>query len=198
MPEETTATQTTETTETTETKAGETKTAEESKGSWIDEFLKGTGVDTDVKEDEKEIMIPKKRFDSVNTKMKELADASKAKEAEYAEYVKAAEKDKATLTEVQDAAKAATARVAKLEGTLQTMLDSKLATIDEAYHELIPKDGSIEDRLSWVATAEAKGLFGVKQMEIEIGGMSNPSVKAVTAKTEGLSPLQMMAMGYGG
>ncbi|MDP4549840.1 hypothetical protein Q9251_02985 [Alkalihalobacillus macyae] len=51
-------------------------------------------------------------------------------------------------------------RVGELEGIIGQLLNSKLATIPEEMHDLIPENLSIEGKLAWVDKAQQKGLFG--------------------------------------
>lgn len=158
-------------------------------GDWIDDFY------ADNKKDEN--MIPKSRFDSINTKYKELLDATKTKDTEYADLVKKLEDADGSSKTLQETIDAGTQRIEALEGLIQGMLESELEQIDEEYHELVPKDKPIEEQLDWLRKAKAKGLFGSKGYEFEIGQPSNPRGRQGSTRTEGMNPIQLLTMGYG-
>lgn len=153
-----------------------------------------------------EHMIPKSRFDEVNQKFREtqkqleqlLAEKAAAEKAEaekrgefeklYQETAKQAEtlKSKAETFEV---------RVQQLEGVINQLLEQRLESIPEEMRDLIPADYSVEQKLAWIATAEAKGLFAKKQHQ-QIGGETNASDKQ-TVDLNKLSPIQLLRAGYG-
>jgi chromosome segregation ATPase len=168
-------------------------------GDWIDEFYGETEGNKDSSKDNKdENMIPKSRFDSVNTKFKELSEASKTKQAEYEELQKSYDAEVSSKSELEEGVKARDSRIEALEGVLKGMLDAELEQIDEELRELVPSDKPIEEQLQWFAKAKQKGLFGVTTMEYEIGGMSNPGKSAKGSKGyEGMNPIQLFTMGYG-
>lgn len=162
---------------------------------------------------EKEINIPKARFDEVN-------EAKKALEKQIAEFeAKAKEQEEATKAKAEEDAakkgefeslynatkqevathkaevKAAKARVEELEGVVNGLLESKLATIDKDFHDLIPQGMTPEAKLAWVNTAESKGLFGNTNAKTPLGQPTNPSA-AQTKEVGEMSPLEMMQAGY--
>ena len=164
--------------------------------SWIDSLYADDDAKTEpaaTETKEEESMIPKKRFDSVNSKYKELSSNSEKLTGEY-------EKLQGDYSALEAAHKAADERVHSLEKVLVSMVDAELEEIDESYHDLIPTDKSVEEKLDWIRKAKAKGMFGSGSgsYEIEIGGMSNPGSAAARGRqTQGLNPLQLMQMGYG-
>ena len=164
---------------------------------WVDSFVLDGSEDTN-KKDEKpeEKMIPKKRFDDVNTRYKALNDDYKNRQTEYDEMVKQLDDSAASAKELEKTIKAGTDRITVLEGVLSTMLESELALIHEEYRELVPADKPIEEQLAWLGKAKATGLFVSKGFEYEIGGISNPKQSGNKGKTEGMSPIQLMTMGY--
>jgi ribonucleoside-triphosphate reductase len=153
--------------------------------SWIDDLYKDTTKD--------EGMIPKSRFDTVNSKYKELSISSQKTAGDY-------EALKTTHGEAEAALKVSGERVTALEGVIKSLVDAQLEQIDESYHDLIPQDKTIEQQLDWIVKAQAKGMFGMGKgsYEIEIGGMTNPgSGRKGGRSTEGANPLQLLTMGYG-
>lgn len=159
--------------------------------SWIDELY---APEPDDKEDgsDKDQMIPKKRFDSVNSKFKDLTGANKTLSETH-------EKLQGEFTTLTEAHAVATKRVESLEGVLIKMVDAELEQIDGTYHDLIPQDKTVEEKLDWILKAKQKGMFGLGQgsYEYEIGGMSNPGGANRGRNTNGMNPLQLMTMGYG-
>jgi ribonucleoside-triphosphate reductase len=138
-------------------------------------------------------MIPKSRFDTVNSKYKELSISSQKTAGDY-------EALKTTHGEAEAALKVSGERVTALEGVIKSLVDAQLEQIDESYHDLIPQDKTIEQQLDWIVKAQAKGMFGMGKgsYEIEIGGMTNPgSGRKGGRSTEGANPLQLLTMGYG-
>src|SRR5690606_12046313 len=120
---------------------------------------------------QKEIMIPKSRFDEVNNAYKqakarldELEKAQKQKEEEEAknrgEFEKLYNKVQSDYEKVSNDYKAAKERVETLEAVINELLEAKLKEIDEEYHDLIPENMTPEQKLAWVNNAQAKGLFG--------------------------------------
>jgi hypothetical protein len=164
-------------------------------------------------EDKQEHMIPKSRFDEVNDgykTMKKEFDAMKAaqtkaeqdriaKEQEDAEKKGEFEglynKTKTDVETFKGESKAAKERIGALEGVIQGLLDAKLKTIDENYHDLIPEGISPEQKLAWVSNAESKGLFGNKAANTPLGDQTNPKTNQ-EVDTNKLNPLQMLMSGY--
>lgn len=105
-----------------------------------------------------EHMIPKSRFDEVNTKMREF-------EKKLAKYEKA-EKDKAeqdalsrgeyekVINEIRPKAE----RADTLEATLADYLKIELESIPEKFRALVP-DGDVVQKLKWINEAKKSGVF---------------------------------------
>lgn len=156
---------------------------------------------------QKEIMIPKSRFDEVNNAYKqakarldELEKAQKQKEEEEAknrgEFEKLYNKVQSDYEKVSNDYKAAKERVETLEAVINELLEAKLKEIDEEYHDLIPENMTPEQKLAWVNNAQAKGLFGKKLDKEPLGEQTNPKgVQEVD--TRNMNPLQMLISGYG-
>lgn len=161
---------------------------------------------TDNKDQQKEHMIPKSRFDEVNNAYKEIKkqldemkQASQTKEREEAEkrgefegLYKKAQND---LEVVKGENKAAKERVEVLEGVINKLLEQKLESIDKDYHDLIPDGMTPEQKLAWVSNAEAKGIFGNKSVNEPLGEQTNPKGNQEVDINK-LNPLQMLMAGY--
>ncbi|GEK57116.1 hypothetical protein CHL76_02175 [Marinococcus halophilus] len=164
--------------------------------------------------EQQEHMIPKHRFDEVNEGYKEMKkelDAfkqerdkaekeRKQKEQEEAEkrgeYEDLYKQTQTDLEAVQQERDSANERIQSLEGTVNELLNSKLESIDESYHDLIPENLTPEQKLAWVNSAEQKGLFGNKQ-EQPIGEQTNPQDVQQTQDTNKMNPMEKLLSGYG-
>lgn len=117
-----------------------------------------------------EHMIPKSRFDEVNQRYKETQaqlesltkqrqdDERKAQE-EAGEFKSLYEATSKEFGEFKSQLESAHARNAELEAVVGKLLESRIATIPEEFHDLIPDNLSPEGKLEWVDKAESKGLF---------------------------------------
>ena len=154
----------------------------------------------------KEIMIPKSRFDEVNNaykelkaKLAELEETHKKKEQEEAEkrgeFESLYNQTKADLEKVTQNYKTTQKRVEVLEGVINELLEAKLENIDEKYHDLIPENLTPEQKLAWVVKAEKKGLFGNTNAEIPLGEPTNPKAKE-EVNVNKMNPLQLLLAGY--
>jgi len=81
----------------------------------------------------------------------------------------------------------------RLEGVMTNMLNAKLETVPEEYHDLIPENLSSEEKLEWVTKAEAKGLLKDKSKE-PLGRGTNPAGSATDL--DGLPVSQLFQSGY--
>lgn len=155
---------------------------------------------------DKEIMIPKSRFDEVNNaykelkaKLAELEETQKKKEQEEAEkrgeFESLYNQTKADLEKVTQNYKTTQKRVEVLEGVINELLEAKLENIDEKYHDLIPENLTPEQKLAWVVKAEKKGLFGNTNAEIPLGEPTNPKAKE-EVNVDKMNPLQLLLTGY--
>jgi len=162
------------------------------------------GQQADKKSDE--IMIPKTRFDEVNTKfkdvqkqleelMREKQEREKAEAEKRGEFEKLYQETSKQAETIKQQAEANEKRVQQLEGVIQQLLSSKLEAIPEEMRDLIPSNFTVEQKLEWLATAEKKGLFAKKHQQ-QIGGDTNTSDKQST-NLNALSPIQMLKAGYG-
>lgn len=83
----------------------------------------------------------------------------------------------------------------QLESVVQSLLETKLSTIDEQFHDLIPENLPPHEKLAWINKAEQKGLFAKKQ-QTPIGEGTNPPSQAKAVDLSNLSPIQLLSMGY--
>lgn len=157
--------------------------------------------------DQKEIMIPKSRFDEVNNKYKELKAkleeieaANKKKEEEVAqqrgEFENLYNQAKSELETVKKERKAAQERVEVLEGVINQLLEAKLEEIDKEYHDLIPDSLTPEQKLAWVTSAQKKGLFKNTEANTPLGERTNPKDGGGEVETKNMSPFQLLLSGY--
>lgn len=143
-----------------------------------------------IENDIEDLMIPKTRFDSVNTKYKETKKELEDLNNIYKEL-------EGKSFELADALDKAQARNQALEKVIQTLVDAKLSKIPEEYHDLIPENLSVEEKLDWITKAEEKGLFSsaINVGIMRIGQPTNPS-KQQTKDMSKFSPFQLLTMGY--
>lgn len=160
----------------------------------------------------KENMIPKSRFDEINSKYKEMADKvaefeamqakvkadAEAKELEAKkEQGKFEELYKATQQELESY-KAFESRTTELETLINGMVETKLQSVPKDMVDLIPTNLTVEAKLDWLNKAEAKGLFGVAKPEPkEIGKPANKSTDSPKVGAEKLSALDKILVGLG-
>lgn len=165
---------------------------------------KSTGGDNN-----KEHMIPKSRFDEVNSKFKDVQTqldtllnekqnaekAAKEQQGKFEELYKTASDE---LNKFKDESKSGNDRVKQLEGVLEIMLNAKLEAVPEQYRDLVPANLTPEAKLEWLATAEAKGLFTstTQKQNTPLGEGTNPNTKQNT-DINTLSPQQLLRAAYG-
>ncbi|MGE7976609.1 hypothetical protein ACQKOK_27870 [Bacillus cereus] len=158
----------------------------------------------------KETMIPKTRFDEVNTKLKEMADkvasfeklqADAQAEAERKELE--AKKEQGKFEELYlnsqkelDTLKQSQSRATELETVINGMVETKLKAVPEEMKDLIPANLTAEATLDWLNKAESKGLFGKAEVK-EIGKPSNKSTETPKVDKANLSPLDKILAGLG-
>lgn len=154
-----------------------------------------------------ENMIPKSRFDEVNNKFKEVQKQLDAllKEKEQAEIESKKQQGKfeelyQTTLKERDTLKGEyetfSQRVQTLEGVINELVEAKLADVPEEFHDLIPSNLTPEQKLSWLANAEKKGLFGSSKKDTPVGGQTNPSSKQ-TVDLSQMSAMELLKAGYG-
>lgn len=153
---------------------------------------------------QKDIMIPKHRFDEINTKYKTAQDELNKilkqqeqdeldKQKQQGQFEKLYNQATEDLQAFKGDYKKSSTRVEQLEGIITSMLDTKLETIPEEFHELIPENLSPEQKLDWIEKASAKGLFKDKSQE-PLGGQTNPSQHPIDLDM--LNVHQLMQSGY--
>jgi hypothetical protein len=119
-------------------------------------------------------MIPKTRFDEINSKYKEVqtkldeflkqqSDKQLEEQKQKGEFEKLYNETKENFDKTNTEFEGAKSRVEQLEGIIGTMLETKLTEVPEEFHDLIPANLTVEGKLEWIANAQAKGLFGTKE-----------------------------------
>lgn len=170
--------------------------------------VKEPEVKKEVKQDE--TMIPKSRFDEINGKYKEMlskietfekaeADRQAELEAKELEAKKEQGKFEELYTGLQkelETYKAYENRSKELETVITGMVESKLKSVPEEMHDIIPTNLSAEQTLDWLTKAESKGLFGKPEVK-EIGKPSNKDQSAPKVDKANLSPLDKILAGLG-
>lgn len=154
-----------------------------------------------------EYMIPKSRFDEINTKYKDvqtkldelLAEKERADKKAKEQSGKFEELYKTTSDELErtkrdfkDSAK----RVQQLENVINSLLQAKLEGVPEEFRDLIPAHLTPEQKLDWLSAAEKKGLFKTTKKEEPVGGYTNPP-PGQTSDLNTLSPIQLLRAAYG-
>lgn len=154
-------------------------------------------------EDEKGIMIPKTRFDEVNNKFKDMQsqlnallnekqEAEQKQKEESGQFQELYESQKTEFDTVKQTVTQLETRNQELEAVVNTILEGKLKSVPEDFHDLIPQNLTTEGKLDWIVKAEEKGLFTSNQQPV--GGITNtPSQTKVDSSK--LSPMQMLTMG---
>ncbi|TYS60478.1 hypothetical protein FZC76_21650 [Sutcliffiella horikoshii] len=152
----------------------------------------------------KEHMIPKSRFDEINNNYKtakeqldKLLEEKKEQERlsaeQQGEFEKLYKQASSELETFKNQHSTAETRAKALEGVITNMLEAKLTSIPEEFHDLIPDNLSPEQKLDWIGKAEQKGFFG-KEQEQPLGGSTNPP--KATGELENLNTFQLLQAGY--
>jgi hypothetical protein len=158
----------------------------------------------------KENMIPKSRFDEVNSKYKELLEKVKAFEEAESQRQKESEEKELQLKKEQgkfeelynatqkelETYKQYEARAKQLEGLIQGMVEAKMKAIPEDMADLVPPNLTVEQTLDWLNKAEAKGLF-VKKEPKEVGKPSNKSNESPKIDRANMSAFDKILSGLG-
>jgi predicted nuclease with TOPRIM domain len=142
-----------------------------------------------------DLMIPKARFDKVNSKYKSIKT-----ELEDVQFLYKAEADKAQqlsgeIEQLKGEMEKRQERIKTLEKAIGALVEAKLNKIPEDYHELIPKHLSVEEKLEWIAKAEEKGLFSTVIGVTKIGEATNHKQRKTTDFSK-LNAFQLLTMGY--
>lgn len=150
-------------------------------------------------------MIPKKRFDKVNQKYKSLMESEKSlrHELEDHQYLYTQSKDQVQqlegqLKEANKEIKQQKERTQTLEKTIQALTDYELDKIPEIYHDLIPENLSVEEKLRWIVKAKEKGLFSATIIAgtTKIGEPTNHKQRKNVDYNK-MSAFELLSMGYG-
>lgn len=159
---------------------------------------------TEPQEPNNKHMIPKTRFDQVNERAKAAEAALQKIKDEEAERQRKAQEEQGKFEELYNEAsgkakqfeqeyETAKEKAERLEGVMNSMLESKLQVIPDEYHDLIPENLSPEQKLDWISKAEAKGLFKDTSQE-PLGDVTNPAQP--TEDLNDLSVNQLFQRGY--
>lgn len=135
-------------------------------------------------------MIPKERFDEVNSRMKEyekklqaqekaLKEAQEARLKEKEDYKQLYEQTTAELSELKPLAE----QVETYKETMERLFESQVADIPEEMRSLIPDELSVKQKLDWIA--RNKNLL-LKPVAPNIGAGSRGS--GASPKTRELTP----------
>lgn len=166
----------------------------------------------EVKQEEtkQEAMIPKTRFDEINSKYKEMAEKvasfekaqaelkaqqeakeleAKKEQGKFEELYQTTQKELETYKQYET-------RTKELESTILGMVETKLSTVPKEMHDLVPTNLTAEGTLDWLNKAESKGLFGKPEAK-DIGKPSNKSNEAPKVDKANLSPLDKILSGLG-
>ncbi|GAK00914.1 hypothetical protein [Geomicrobium sp. JCM 19055] len=155
-------------------------------------------------------MIPKNRFDEVNTQMQEMktqlaelqeekrqAEEAKAEEVrrqkeEQGEYKDLLETAQTELQTYKSDFASKKERAEALEATINELVKTELTSIDEEMHELIPSNLSPEQKLEWINKAKAKGFFTSPSQEPRSVGSKKQQEDDTPPKKdpENMNPLQ--------
>jgi seryl-tRNA synthetase len=175
--------------------------AEESQSAESSAETKNTGKDS------ADHMIPKTRFDEVNQRYKEVqskldellaerAAADKKSQEEQGKYQELYEQTSRESTDYKSKFEQFESRTKELEGVINTLLETKLTTIDESFHDLIPDNLTAEQKLSWIDKASTKGLFAAtKESEKSLGEQTNPSARQ-SVNMDSLNSRQLLSMAF--
>lgn len=184
-----------------ETQASVTEQAENAEQTAQADVTQEKTPETDVKsvdQELEELMIPKSRFDKVNNRYKSV----KAELEEYEAMYKSVEDKFSELTakyeEQAEAMEQQIKRTEQLEKVINNLIESKLSKIPEEYHDLIPGNLEVDQKLDWIMKAEEKGLFSsaLNVGTLKIGEPTNPKQKKSVDYSK-MSTFQLLTMGYG-
>jgi uncharacterized protein YoxC len=172
------------------------------------------GNDGSQNKQQNEHMIPKSRFDEVNNSLKTLQEQldkinnektqaeldAKKKNGEFEDlYTKTSQE----LENTKNTYKQTSERVSQLEALIQTMVDTELQSVPEAFRDLVPENLSAEQKLSWITQAKSKGLFGNagqnNKANEPLGGATN-SGQQTTQQAEAIGKMsitEMLRSAYG-
>ena len=160
---------------------------------------------------QQEHMIPKSRFDEVNTKYKELESKlekftkaqeqaeldAKKKKGEFEDLYNGAQQE---LENYKTQSQQSSQRVEQLEGIIQTLVDAELEAVPEDLRDLVPDNFTPEQKLSWISTAKQKGIFGGTQQQSkqheQLGGSTNSQGQQVQDISK-MSVTQLLKSAYG-
>ena len=135
--------------------------------------------------------IPRERFDDVNGKYRTLQETHNTLNATHTATV-------AELGKAKNDATTATERISTLEKALNEMLTARVNALPEDKRDLIPDGLTVEQKLVWLEKAAQKGIFTAATPDPKpIGTPTNPPPGGGSVNVTNLSPLAMLAAGYG-
>lgn len=149
-------------------------------------------------------MIPKSRFDEVNNNYKTVKEQLDKilqqqeqdeldKQKQQGEFEKLYNQTTEELETYKNDFETTKEKAERLEGVMNSMLNTKLESIPEEFHDLIPENLTSEQKLDWVSKAEAKGLFKDTSQE-PLGGQTNPTQQSTDL--DNMSVNQKFQSGY--
>lgn len=160
---------------------------------------KDTESATSDKSSEKEIMIPKERFDDVNNKYKTLSAQVEKMQKDKEEMERLLQdmkqESEKTTSSIEDTTAKLETQVKQYESLMNEMVETKLKAVPEEMHDLVPDGLTVEQKLAWLNKAEAKGLF--KKEQPVIGTPLNHSAELQQKeKMKSMNPLQLLSSFY--
>lgn len=84
----------------------------------------------------------------------------------------------------------------EFQAELEEYLAELMEEIPEVFRGLLPKDIGIISQVRWARSAIKSGLFSASRHEADGPGAYRPTTKK-TADLSGMTPHQLMSMGYG-
>lgn len=175
MPEDNVQTETAETAETeiTETETVETKETPEVKTEETVETTQETETDKESKTEIEETTEIKETETEPEKPTETETDEDVVDVDALLDDIKDKDKQVSTLStkfkQEQKKVELLKGQVDGLEAVVSGLIDTKMQTIPEEYHNLIP-DGNLISKLDWMNKAEASGLFSAKKNpNVEIG-----------------------------
>jgi hypothetical protein len=192
MPEDNVQTETTETVETTETAPETTETPEDKTEETVEtpdtETVETKEETTETAEETKEettteteetIETPEDEDDSDD-------ETDEDDDTTADESAKEVSKLKGQVKKEQKKVEALKGQVKGLEKVVSDIIESKMKTIPDEYHALVP-EGNMVSKLEWINKAEQSGLFKAKaNPDVEIGkplNLGNKNEKATSTAT---------------
>lgn len=106
------------------------------------------------------------------------------------------EKIQGTADSYKAEIKALTDKTASYEAVITQLIEAKMANVPEDMAELVPA-GDVVQKLEWLNKAEAKGLFGRANPQVEIGKQMRVHKENPRDLQRGLTATQKMSNSFG-